>query len=177
MEIRNLINGIIDREGGYVNHPNDRGGPTKFGITLKTLKAFRKDNTLTADDVKKLEKPEAFRIYERMYVFNPGFGKIRNEKLREVVVDSGVMSGQETAGKFLQTAVNKILGAGELVIDGAVGPKTIAAVDRCDPEDLVVAVCVSRIRFLGRLITRDPKQSVFAGGWMKRATKWLKGGQ
>ncbi|WP_313906556.1 glycosyl hydrolase 108 family protein, partial [Shewanella algae] len=27
------INEVIEREGGYVNHPDDLGGPTRWGVT------------------------------------------------------------------------------------------------------------------------------------------------
>ena len=37
-----IIDGLIVAEGGYVDHPADRGGPTKYGITRKTLAAWRK---------------------------------------------------------------------------------------------------------------------------------------
>lgn len=29
---------ILSREGGYVDHPDDRGGPTHWGITLTTAR-------------------------------------------------------------------------------------------------------------------------------------------
>ncbi|MDU6240386.1 MAG: glycosyl hydrolase 108 family protein, partial [Bradyrhizobium sp.] len=41
-------------EGGYTNHPADRGGPTNMGITLETLRAWRHNDALTAEDVKQL---------------------------------------------------------------------------------------------------------------------------
>jgi lysozyme family protein len=33
MEIDDLIDLVIDREGRYVDHPADRGGATNWGIT------------------------------------------------------------------------------------------------------------------------------------------------
>src|SRR3546814_14159705 len=34
-----LIDAVIDREGRYVNHPADRGGPTCWGITEAVARA------------------------------------------------------------------------------------------------------------------------------------------
>ena len=38
-DIIELIDELIEREGGYVNHPADRGGPTRFGITEAVARA------------------------------------------------------------------------------------------------------------------------------------------
>ena len=55
MTTKEIIDGIIKREGGYVDHPADRGGPTKFGITLATLEAWR-GHRITAAYMKDLRK-------------------------------------------------------------------------------------------------------------------------
>ena len=39
MDVDELIDALIDREGGYANHPSDRGGPTNFGITETVARA------------------------------------------------------------------------------------------------------------------------------------------
>ena len=41
-DVDDLISDIIRREGGYVNHPDDRGGPTNYGITQATLSEWRR---------------------------------------------------------------------------------------------------------------------------------------
>ena len=71
MTTEDIIDGIIKREGGYVNNPADRGGPTKFGITLKTLKAWR-GSPVTAWGVEGLGEDEAREIYESEYLVKPG---------------------------------------------------------------------------------------------------------
>ncbi len=35
-----IIEGILGKEGGYVNNPNDKGGPTRWGITQTTARAY-----------------------------------------------------------------------------------------------------------------------------------------
>ena len=75
MTVEEIIEGIIHKEGGYVNHPNDRGGPTKYGVTQKTLSRYY-GYQASIEDVKNLDKSVAYDIYERYYYRVPGIDKI-----------------------------------------------------------------------------------------------------
>ena len=67
--IDTILDEIIRREGGYVNHPADRGGPTNFGITAQTLGSWRKlGRPATAAEVQALTETEARAIYRQQYI-------------------------------------------------------------------------------------------------------------
>ncbi len=169
-----ILDDVIRREGGYVDHPADKGGPTKFGITHTTLAKWR-GRPVTADDVYRLSEAEARQIYRARYVVDPGYDGIRDQRLAGLVVDCGVLYGADgdDASKWLQEAANQ-LGAG-LKVDGQAGPKTIAAVNALDPREMYVRVCALRLRKMGRVITDDARtrkrvadQALNAAGWSNR---------
>ncbi len=160
-----IIGEIIKREGGFVDHPSDKGGPTNFGITLRTLRTWR-GQPVTREDVRTLTKAEARQIYAERYIQRPKFDKIADARLREHVIDCGVLSGPRTAAKWLQKAAG-------VTDDGAIGPLTLAAVNGGDTHTLNTKVAVLRIRSMGRIMTRDHSQAAFALGWLRRATKFL----
>lgn len=123
--VREIIEEIIRVEGGYVDHPNDPGGATKYGITEKVARAAGYKGHM-----KDLSYDLAFEIYYRDYVIKPGFDNVAeiSGPVAAEVVDTGVNMGPAVAGKFLQRALNSVSGAG-LVVDGAVGKRTINALD------------------------------------------------
>lgn len=123
--VREIIEEIIRVEGGYVDHPNDPGGATKYGITEKVAR-----NAGYKGHMKDLPYNTAFDIYFNDYVVKPGFDKVSNIDIAIAaeVVDTGVNMGTVVAGRFLQRALNSVSGAG-LVVDGAVGKRTINALD------------------------------------------------
>jgi lysozyme family protein len=165
--IYHIINGIIEREGGFVNHKSDRGGPTNMGITQGTLAAYR-NKAITISDVENLTKEEAFNIYWRDYVRKPGFDLIHSDSLAEHLVDIGVLHGPQRAVKWLQQTIN-------VEADGVIGPVTLKAVNEGTllAEEISKLLAVFRIRFMGRLISRDHSQAPFAAGWLNRATEFL----
>lgn len=166
MTANELIDQIIQREGGYVNHPDDRGGPTKFGITLLTLGAYRRA-PVNADDVRALTVEEAKTIYRTMYVDEPKFSTVKDERLRALLVDSGVQHGTRRAIRWLQGAL------GGLAEDGILGTHTHAALEAADPAEVYRKVLARRMKYYGEIVRDNPSQSVFIVGWLTRLSEFL----
>ena len=159
-----ILDEVLRREGGYVDHPHDRGGPTNYGITRATLSAWRKA-PVTAEDVQRLTEAEARAIYLRQYVEAPGFDQIVDPRLRALLVDYGVHSGPRRAIMDLQRAAG-------VTVDGTIGPQTLTAVAVQGADALRRSVLQARGRHLARLLS-DPSQRVFAGGWLNRLMEFV----
>lgn len=161
MTIDTLLDDIIAREGGFVDHSADKGGPTKYGITQNTLSEWR-GHAVGVDEVMALTEGEARQIYEKLYWLNPKLYKLHDEVLQAILMDMAVNHGPTRAIKILQ----KLVGVKE---DGIFGPRTSEAVQKLPAKALAVKVLAERFRFYGRIITKDPSQAVFAAGWMNRS--------
>lgn len=134
--VQEIIEHIITIEGEkYTNHPNDLGGPTKYGITQKALSAFLRRHA-TAQEVANLTRKDAFIIYYEEYVVGPGFDDIQAiaPRLAAELVDTGVNVGVGRAALWLQIALNAMNRRGalypDLVEDSDVGPATLNALRR-----------------------------------------------
>ena len=69
--IDRLIDGLIEREGGYVNHPADKGGPTRSRISEAVARAHGYAGAMT-----QLPREEAAAMYRRLYWLRPRFDEI-----------------------------------------------------------------------------------------------------
>lgn len=172
-----IVLSIIRREGGdtFTNRPEDKGGPTKFGITAATLSGAL-GKTATVEDVRNLTYLDAVKILTERYIVAPGFGKLRDMRLRDLLADCGVLHGPSRAGRWLQEALNA-RGLVQVKVDGVLGPVTVEMANDVravlDTDRLFLRICVSRIRFIGRIVEGDPSQAVFVEGWLARATEFL----
>jgi lysozyme family protein len=162
------IDAVIEREGGFVDHPADRAGGTKFGVTMQTLSRWR-GAPATREDVRNLSVATARNIYRSYYIAEPGFRAIANETVRALVFDSAVHHGVGGAVRLIQRALRFPLPEQ----DGVFGPKTRAAVSAADPAALYRGIVAERAKKFGVIITSDPSQSVFAAGWMNRLAGWI----
>jgi lysozyme family protein len=84
-----IIDALIRREGGFVDHKDDKGKATKYGITQATLAEWL-GRPASVDDVKALTEHEAREIYREEYITRPGFLGIENEAVRALAVDCAV---------------------------------------------------------------------------------------
>lgn len=150
---------VLRREGGYVNHPADRGNATNYGITQRTYTMWRNDNGLGYMDVRNITKDEAKAIYKANYWDAAKCGELP-EEIQAIHFDTAVNSGVSRAAKMLQEAA-------KVKQDGAIGPVTLAAA-RIDPELLKQRYIVARYRFYGEIVNRDRSQLAFIVGWLNR---------
>lgn len=143
-------------EGGYVDHPNDPGGATNYGITHLTLARERGVSSVTKTQVKNLSKLEAGKIYRRSY-WDPVRGDDLPHGIDLVVFDGGINSGPRRGAQWMQRA----LGVPD---DGKVGNQTITAAKAADPVAAIQKACAIRMGFLRGLRT----WGTFGRGWSRR---------
>lgn len=126
--IKRIIDGVIAVEGGYVDHKDDPGGATKFGITQAVARANG-----YSGHMRDLPRSTAFQIYHTRYVVGPNFDDVAaiDEKVAEELIDTGVNAGQQRAAAWFQEALNGLNSRGadypEVVADGDIGPATLSA--------------------------------------------------
>jgi len=103
MDVAELIDEVIAREGGYSNHPADRGGPTHWGITQAVARANGYVGPMQA-----LPRAQAVAIYRRLYWDQPGYGFVAEQApaIAAELFDAAVNMGVGTATGFLQRALN-----------------------------------------------------------------------
>ena len=155
---------VLEDEGGFSNHPKDPGGATMKGVTLETYRLYKKNQHLTAEDLKKITNEELRDIYYRRY-WNAVKGDDLPSGLDYCVFDCAVNSGPGRAAKFLQEVVG-------VKPDGGIGPLTLAAVKaHCvTPEDtkaLISTYADKRLQFWQGLTTF----ATFGRGWTRRGNE------
>jgi lysozyme family protein len=146
---------VLRQEGGYVEDPRDPGGATKFGVTRAVLSEAL-GRAASAEDVAALNQAEAGRIYQSRYWAPARCGGLP-DGLDLVIFDSAVNMGPGTAARLLQAALG-------VEVDGAVGPRTLAAAAGRPTSDTIRAVSDlrrERYRALAGF-------AAFGVGWLRR---------
>ena len=174
VDVDALIAQVIAREGDYADHPADRGGATRFGITEAVARADGYDGAM-----RRLPLARAEAIYRRLYWSAPGWDRVatRAPRLAAELFDTGVNMGPAVAAGFLQRALNALNRGGgdypDMAVDGRIGPATLAALDallrhRGPAGEIVLLKAVEALqgeRYL-TLAERRPANEAFLYGWL-----------
>lgn len=169
---------IFQAEGGYVDHPTDKGGQTKFGITQGTLTAFNKfytDDPATLH-VRHLDQFRAREIYKGMYWDPLQLDDIEDQKLAHIIFDQAVNQGGQIAVKRMQRAYNVLTrGKGTLTQDGIVGPLTLIALNSCQISNRVALEFLFMSQdYYVNIVKVQPDQIAFLSGWINRTQKLIR---
>ena len=149
---------ILEKEGGYVNDPNDPGGRTNHGITARTYADFHEKplDEVKDEEIKGLSEEDAKEIYRAKY-----WTAARCDDLPAgvdlCVFDFAVNAGVRTSIKLLQELVH-------VTADGSVGPITVAAANTCDAKDVIARFADRRLAYYKSLSTFKN----FGKGWTSR---------
>lgn len=126
-----LLDDLLRKEGGYVDHPDDRGGATNFGITESVARAAG-----WAGAMRDLPRDFALAIYRRRYWSGPGFETVAAiaPRVAAELFDTGVNMGPGVAIAFLQRSLNALNRQGrdwaDIAVDRSIGPATLTALRR-----------------------------------------------
>lgn len=148
---------VLAHEGGYVDHADDRGGATNFGISSRSNPGV---------DIEHLTREDAVEIYWTSYWVGNGFERLP-ERLAIKTFDLAVNMGRNAAVCCLQRALRA---AGTTVaVDGSIGPETAGAAALLCELAVNAALRSEAAGEYRVILVRNPSQAPFAAGWMARA--------
>ena len=146
-----------DERAVVTNDPNDRGGRTQLGISERSNPQAWADG--------KVSEAEARDIYRKKYL--QPFAGLEDHVGFEQFVDFGVVSGPALVAQKLQSLVG-------VDVDGQIGPQTLAAIAAVEDRRLNNLMVAERVRMIGRIVKRDPRQLKWINGWLERALGFLR---
>jgi lysozyme family protein len=147
----------MGHEGGYVNHPNDPGGETIWGITIATARA----NGYTGS-MRYMKRDQAKEIYRKAYWERAKCAQY-NSAIGFQMFDAAVNHGIGNAIRILQRAV-------DVADDGAIGKITLGAINEKSLDDVLVLFNAERLEFYAKLQTFP----TFGRGWTRRVASNLR---
>jgi lysozyme family protein len=173
-----LVPLIIKWEGGLSKDRTDRAvlNPIDASVEYHTNKGIRYSTfyqwvidtrqNLTYQDFLKMPQDIWHKIFKTLYWDEMRGDEINSQNVANMLVDFAWGSGPGSAGRAVQQVLNVEFGKG-LVVDGKIGPKTLAAINSVG-EKLTLPLYKKRLEFLHAIVKRDPTQKRFWDGWINR---------
>lgn len=173
-----IIAGVVGREGGYVNNPDDKGGATRWGVTELVARAHG-----YTGHMRDLPRETAVAIYEADYWTGPRFDQVHavSPAIAEELCDTGINMGPSVPAKMLQRWLTALNAKGtlypDLLPDGQIGPRTITALQlflnsRGKEGEVVMLRALNSsqaVRYLELAEGREANET-FLFGWLKNRT-------
>jgi lysozyme family protein len=173
-DIAELLEDLLRKEGGFVDHPDDRGGATNFGITVAVARDAGWNGPMHD-----LPRALALQIYRRRYWTHPGFDRVAAvmADVAAELFDTGVNMGPGVAAGFLQRALNALNRRGadwpDIMVDRRIGPATIDALRRfkavrgaaAEPVLMKALNALQGARYIEIAESRQANES-FVFGWL-----------
>lgn len=163
---------VLKHEGGLSNDKDDRGGITKYGISLRFLKSenldIDDDGDVDKDDIIHLDLAEADEIYAKFWWNRFHYNNINDLMLATKIFDTSVNMGASQCHKILKRAMNHLVDI-PIVETGDLNASTIALVNRLNSNDLLENFRTEEKDVYMQIVERNPRMKTFLNGWIHRA--------
>lgn len=170
--VASIIGAILLAEGGYVNHPEDPGGETNYGITKQVAVVNGYYGPM-----KEMPKDFAWSVYYDQYLGKPGYDKVLaySPAVAEELVDTAVNTGVSRSSLWFQKALNSLNRGGKdypsIIADGKVGSSTIKAYASLEKVRGKAKACEMVIKLVDAQQANHymslTKMSDFTPGWVQ----------
>ncbi len=151
------------RKTGYANDPDDLGGATMVGVTIATYKEYCRKKGYPVPTIERLRNMTYalwIDVLKTMFWDRWQADKIANQSIAEILVD-----WVWTSGKYGITIPQQVLG---VTVDGIVGPKTLAALNKQNPAQFFSRIVAERKAYIDRICTSRPVNNKYKRGWLNR---------
>jgi lysozyme family protein len=145
----------------FTIHPNDKGGPTRYGIIQTVYDTYRTNKSLATQSVKDITLQEVQDIYYVGYWVSAKCQDMPG-KLSIAVFDTTVNSGKGRSIKILQQAIGA-------TVDGIIGQETLQKLKNLNENEVANKYIDTRESFYHAIVDHDLSQSAFLNGWLRRA--------
>ncbi len=158
----------LGHEGGYVNHPSDKGGETNWGITVDVAKANGYKGKM-----KDMTREQAIGIYKLIYWDKLNLDKVKNETIAQIIFDLAINTGVSSAGKKAQEMINFMTKDKDIEEDGIIGDITLSKLNEIDTNRerelaILLLTFIQGEHYLKCMRNREENED-FALGWLRRA--------
>lgn len=181
-DYRDAIKKVLQHEGGYVNNPKDRGRRTNLGVTQAVYEQFigrkLKGSDTDAPKGQPMEEAEtvmrnmplgnAIAIYKKLYWDKISGDQIRKYAIAAAIFDQAINRGTVAAVKQAQRVLKSSFNYPSIVEDGIIGKSTLTALNTVDETKFLNSYLQESILAYNQIVQRNPSQSVFLNGWLRR---------
>jgi len=163
-DLDDFIRDIIRREGGYVNHPADRGGPTKYGITIANYRRWTKNLKATAEELARITVDDALKFY-RWYFAECKIDDLPSELL-PLALDLCALHSTRGVDVILDRVANFYDSSRPR------GQVFHGLVEQFGPLTTEALITLSRVAYFRELCNLNPNQKAFLLGWLNRCAEF-----
>ena len=148
---------LLKEEGGYSNDVYDPGGETKYGISKRSYPHL---------NIKNLTQEQAKQIYYRDFWIPLHGDRMPSDEVGIELLEQGVNMGIRRAVYFIQSTANAC--GHRIEVDGDLGPQTINAVVKCNPQHMLVSIRAQALTYYRELTMENPTFKRYLKGWFNR---------
>lgn len=157
---RDALPFLFAHEGGYSNHPSDKGGETNFGITEATARSYGYTGPMRDLPIEVAEEIYSIEYWK--------FSNVKSQAVATKLLDMSANFGPRMATVLAQRAVNTLVEPATQE-DGNWGPDTEESVNAAPEKEMLEALSAVSSEHYQAIAAKDPSQQVFLKGWLKRA--------